>query len=94
MVALDFASRFPIGPLAPAGLVLVDGGMTQMDDFPGATWETMRERLTPPRLAGLALETFLAHLNAPNRVWQPDDHSVQIILANFEVGEDETIARA
>ena len=91
MVALDFASRFPIGPLAPAGLVLVDGGMTQMDDFPGATWETMRERLTPPRLAGLPLETFLEHLNAPNRVWQPDDRSIQIILANFEVKEDETI---
>jgi pimeloyl-ACP methyl ester carboxylesterase len=91
MVALDFASRFPIGPLAPAGLVLVDGGMTQMDDFPGATWESMRERLTPPRLAGLPLDVFLNRLNTPNPIWQPDDRAIQIILANFEVNEDETI---
>ncbi len=92
MVALDFASRFPIGPMAPAGLVLVDGGMTQLDDFPGATWETMRERLTPPHLDGLPLDDFLARLNAHNPVWQPDDRAVQIILANFKVSDDETIA--
>jgi len=91
MVALDFASRFQIGPLAPAGLILVDGGMIQMDDFPGATWETMRERLTPPRLAGLPLEAFLSRLNSPNPNWEPDERVVQIILANFEVNEDETI---
>lgn len=91
MVALDFAGRFPIGPLAPAGLVLVDGGMTQLDDFPGATWETMRERLTPPRLSGMPLESFLARLHSPNPIWQPDDRAIQIILANFEVREDETI---
>lgn len=92
MVALDFASRFPIGPLAPAGLVLVDGGMTQMDDFPGSTWEAMRERLTPPRLAGLPLDTFLKRLNSSNPIWQPDDRATQIILANFVVNEDETIS--
>lgn len=92
MAALDFASRFPIGPMAPAGLVLVDGGMTQLDDFPGATWETMRERLTPPHLAGLPLDDFLERLNAHNPNWQPDDHAIQIILANFKVSDDETIA--
>ncbi len=91
VVALDFASRFPIGPLAPAGLVLVDGGMNQMDDFPGATWEKMRERLTPPRLAGLPLDAFLSRLSSSNPAWQPDDRAVQIILANFEVNVDETI---
>lgn len=92
MVALDFAARFPIGPLAPAGLALVDGGMTQMDDAPGATWENTRQRLTPPRLAGTPLETFLEHFSRPNGAWHPDDHAMQIILANFDISDKETIS--
>ena len=91
MLALDYAARFPVGPRAPAGIVLVDGGIVQLDDFPEATWETIRDRLAPPKLAGMPLEAFLERLRSPNPRWQPDDHAVQIILANFEIAEDETI---
>jgi len=91
MVALDYATRITHGPLAPAGLALVDGGGTQMDDS-GSSWEEMRDRLTPPRLAGLPLEAFLSRLGAHNSRWQPDSQAIQIILANFEVAEDETIS--
>jgi pimeloyl-ACP methyl ester carboxylesterase len=91
MLALEYAARFPVGARAPAGLVLVDGGFTQMDQFPGATWEQMRERLTPPKLAGISVETFLSMLGGAFQKWQPDDQAIQAILANFEISTDETI---
>jgi pimeloyl-ACP methyl ester carboxylesterase len=91
MVVLDYAARFPFGPGSPSGIVLVDGGMTQLDASPGATWESMRDRLAPPQLAGTPMEAFLERLNAPNPRWRPDDRAVQIILANFDVDEDEAI---
>jgi pimeloyl-ACP methyl ester carboxylesterase len=91
MLALEYAARFASGARAPAGLVLVDGGFTQMDQLPGATWELMRQRLTPPKLAGTPVETFLSMLGGIAQKWQPDDLAVQIILANFEISADETI---
>jgi len=91
MLALDLAARFPVGPRAPLGLVLVDGGLNQLDAS-GRTWEEMCERLTPPRLAGTSLDEFLARLNAFNPRWQPDETDIQIILDNFEITEDEKIA--
>jgi pimeloyl-ACP methyl ester carboxylesterase len=91
LLALEYAARFPIGARAPAGLVLVDGGFIQMDQFPGATWEQMRKRLTPPKLAGTPVETFLAMLGGTSQKWQPDDQAIQSILANFEISADETI---
>jgi pimeloyl-ACP methyl ester carboxylesterase len=91
LLALEYAARFPVGVRAPAGLVLVDGGFTQMDQFPGATWDLMRERLTPPKLAGTSLETFLSMVGSGSQLWQPDDQAIQAILANFEISADETI---
>lgn len=91
-VVLDYAARYAIGPRSPAGIVLVDGGIIQMNALPGITWEEMRNRLTPPRLAGMPLEKFLDLLRHPGRSWQPDDLAQQIILGNFEIQDDETIA--
>jgi pimeloyl-ACP methyl ester carboxylesterase len=92
MLALDYAARFPYGPLAPAGLALVDGGFSQLDSIPNTTWESIRERLSPPRLAGMPVEDFLARVKTSNPHWQPDDIALQIILANFEVSPEETIS--
>jgi pimeloyl-ACP methyl ester carboxylesterase len=91
ILALEYAARFPIGPRAPAGLVLVDGGFIQMDQMPGTNWEETRRRLTPPPLAGTSIESFLSMLTAPSQKWQPDDQAVQAILANFEISSDELI---
>jgi pimeloyl-ACP methyl ester carboxylesterase len=90
MLALEYAARFSYGPRAPGGVVLVDGGTVQMDAA-GLAWEQMRDRLTPPRLAGTPLQAFLAQLNGHNPRWQPDSQAIQIILANFDVSEQETI---
>jgi pimeloyl-ACP methyl ester carboxylesterase len=88
-VALDYASRYPIGPLAPAALVMVDGGTHHWRDDPQASWETTSQRLKPPPLAGMRLSTFLKRLNDPQRSWIPDERAASIILGNFEIREDE-----
>jgi pimeloyl-ACP methyl ester carboxylesterase len=92
MLALDYAARFSLGPRAPAGVILVDGGLIQMDVIPGATWEETRSRLEPPRLAGSRLDDFIARLSRVNSHWRPDRHSQQIILANFEISPEDTLA--
>lgn len=91
LIALDYAAQFPAGPRAPAGVVLVDGGVMQLDDVPGATWEETRDRLTPPRLGGMPAEDFLARIASWTNQWGSDERIPQIILGNFEIAEDETI---
>ena len=90
--ALDYAARIRQGRHAPCGIVLVDGGMIQIDQIPGATRESARQRLTPPRLAGTALEAFLERLQNPDARWRPDDEAIAAILANFEISAEETIS--
>jgi pimeloyl-ACP methyl ester carboxylesterase len=90
-VALEYAARYFAGPRAPAGLVLVDGGITKLRDRPGASWENVLERLTPPPLAGMPVDAFLERVQRGQPGWRPDDGDLQSILANFEVLPDETI---
>ena len=59
MLALDYAARIRMGERAPRGIVLVDGGITQMDDRDGETWESLSQRLAPPRLEGMTVEAFM-----------------------------------
>jgi pimeloyl-ACP methyl ester carboxylesterase len=91
-VVLDYAARFPVGPLAPRGIVLVDGGVARIKDSAENTWEQVSERLKPPQLAGMPVEEFLDKVKLGQPGWLPDDESQQIILANFEIQADETIA--
>ncbi|MBP1701271.1 MAG: alpha/beta hydrolase [Chloroflexi bacterium] len=86
--AIDFAARFSIGPFSPRGIVLVDGGFGQLDE-PGATWEDIRRRLTPPRLAGMPLEMFLDMMNNHHPI-SANEEIRSIVLANFEIYEDDT----
>jgi pimeloyl-ACP methyl ester carboxylesterase len=90
-LALAYAARFPLGPLAPRGLVMVDGGLARLADGAGETWEDMRERLKPPRLAGMRVEDFLDRVRKGQTGWLPDEQDLSIILANFSVSAEETI---
>ena len=91
MLALDFAARFSFGSRAPAGVILVDGGLIQLDAIPGAAWEETRARLEPPRLAGVHRDDFIARLSRVNSHWKPDKQSLQIILANFELSPEDVL---
>lgn len=88
-VALDFAARFPFGPYAPSGVVLVDGGMTQLDQapegYPQPTWEAVSERMALPRLAGMPLAEFIERISQSQHGWQPEDEIIPLVLANVEV---------
>ncbi len=90
-VILRYAARFAIGPRAPAGIVLLDGGLAQMDDGTGA-WEDTLRRLTPPKLAGMPVDEFTEKLRAWNADWNPPEAAILAYLASFEVREDDTIA--
>jgi pimeloyl-ACP methyl ester carboxylesterase len=92
MVALEYAARHADRPWTPAGLGLVDGGIGQLSDIPGATWEEVEAALTPPRLEGVALDDFLARLAAHPRLFPLDEQRRDIILANFVIRPDRTIA--
>jgi pimeloyl-ACP methyl ester carboxylesterase len=56
LVALAWAAWHP--DLVRAA-VLVDGGIVPFREAPGATWERVAERLAPPDLSGVALESLL-----------------------------------
>ena len=89
-IVLNYAARFSIGPHLPAGIVLVDGGISQLDDA-GVTWEEMEQRLTPPRLARIPLSEFQPRLEAWFAEWGGSEQAVSITMNNFEISEDERI---
>jgi pimeloyl-ACP methyl ester carboxylesterase len=88
---LCYAANNTQGPASPAGLVLVDGGIGQLSAYPGASWESVRGMLTPPRLAGVPLESLRARLSEPDRKWPMDPGAVDISLANFEILDNGTV---
>jgi pimeloyl-ACP methyl ester carboxylesterase len=87
MIALHLATRTGI-----AGAALIDGGIAQISAAPGATWEAAQAALTPPRLAGVRLDDFLRRLGTMHPEWVSDPQIRDIVLANFEIRSDRTIA--
>jgi pimeloyl-ACP methyl ester carboxylesterase len=71
------------------GVVLVDGGLTSLrDGF--ASWEACWERLAPPQLVGLPLDTIEGYFRTNHSDWPPD--GIEGSLGNFEIRPDRTIA--
>jgi pimeloyl-ACP methyl ester carboxylesterase len=89
--ALAYAANFSQGPGSPDGLVLVDGGLGQLSTYPGATWESMRDLLTPPHLDGVRRDVLEGRLRDPQRKWPLDARALEITLANFELRPDGTV---
>ncbi len=85
-VVLDFAVR---NPQLTRGIVLVDGGLTDLRDaFP--TWEVCWDRLAPPPLVGLPLSDVEGYFLTSHSDWP--EEGIDGSLANFEVRPDRTIA--
>jgi pimeloyl-ACP methyl ester carboxylesterase len=91
-LALEFACRHRRGCLAPSGLVLVDGGIVQLNDVPGASWKAMREALAPPPWKGVRQEALMARLTDPNRPFRFRGRALDGVLANFQFRGDGTVA--
>ena len=92
MLALNYTAQMRFGARAPRGIVLVDGGITQMDDRGGETWESISQRLAPPRLDGMTVEAFMRMIKRETATWQPDEAVFPILLADFEVDDQEQIS--
>lgn len=84
---IEYASRTQFGPYAPSAIILVDGGIVQLNKVPDANWESTRTWLTPPKLAGMQLDDFINLLQAADSKWVPDDETIPLIMANFKVDE-------
>ncbi len=85
-VVLDVAVRYPD---LTRGLVLVDGGLTDLRDaFP--TWEICWDRLAPPQLVGLPLSSVEGYFRSAHADWP--EEGVAGSLGNFEIRPDGTIA--
>lgn len=91
-LALEFGCRHRQGVLAPSGLVLVDGGLVQFDDAPGASWGVVRQALAPPRWSGVRREALMARLTSPGRPFPFRGRALEAVLANFQIRADGTIA--
>lgn len=84
-LALEYASRYANESQAPAAVVLVDGGIGQLNEFPNATWSAARDVLTRPDFENLPLEALLNRLRHPDRAWRPRGKALELILTSFEI---------
>lgn len=85
-VALEYAMRYP---QQVAGLVLVDGGFVGLNKR--MSWPEAEQRLAPPRLAGTPLTDFKARAQGFMGDLYSDER-FEIVMGNFEVRADATIA--
>jgi pimeloyl-ACP methyl ester carboxylesterase len=85
-VVLDFAVRYPE---LTRGIVLVDGGLSDLRDaFP--TWDICWDRLAPPPLVGMPLSSVEGYFHSSHADWPQEGFDGS--LANFEIRPDRTIA--
>lgn len=92
-IALAYAAAHPADVRA---VVLVDGGMGDMQDRPGATWETISVQLAPPEFAGIHRDHYLNFFRHERNwkyfepVWSP---ALEDTLLNIvELRADDTVA--
>ncbi len=86
---LNYAAARPAGA---AGIVLVDGGTSELNAVPGMTWEQAEQMLRPPDLDGMPREDFIARLKG----WTGDFYRAEmddIVLAGFVIQADDTLRR-
>ncbi len=86
-VALYFAAHFPE---RARGIVLIDGGFLDIQANPEMTWERTERELAPPNFIGTPVDDFKRRLKQyAGNLWKPSVE--QVILANFEIQNDNTI---
>lgn len=90
--ALDYCVSKTERDPQPQGLVLIEGGFGQFDQIPGATWELVRDALSPPDWEGKTLAELQARLDKPERRWNPQGEARQAFLADFTIHADNTIS--
>jgi pimeloyl-ACP methyl ester carboxylesterase len=85
-VILDLAVR---QPSLARGIVLVDGGLTDLRDA-FRTWDICWDRLAPPPLIGVPRSSVEAYFRSAHADWP--EEGFEGSLGNFEIRPDDTIA--
>ena len=88
-VALTYAVAHPD---AVRSIVLVDGGVVDISEH--STWDEAEPRMRPPEIDGMPVETmvgFIRRWPQLKDIWS--DELQEMVLANFTIREDGTIAR-
>ncbi len=86
-VALAYAALYPYGVSA---VVLVDGGVMDMQARPGASWAQVERDMMPPDYAGTPRADFLARMRARRDLpWRPELD--EIVLNIVRLREDDTV---
>jgi pimeloyl-ACP methyl ester carboxylesterase len=84
-VVLHLAADYPD---SASGLVLVDGGFTNLAR-PGVSWEETQERMRPPNLLGTPRSQMIERFRGFHPTW--DDEQIEMQMGNYETLEDGTI---
>ena len=86
---MEYAINYP---KTARGLCFVDGGTIDISSQPGATLEAAKERMAPPLWTGVTLDAFRSRIRS-RRIGGDDTPAIeQIVLANFDINDDGTIA--
>jgi pimeloyl-ACP methyl ester carboxylesterase len=75
-------------PESVSGLVLVDGGFTDLIGA-GWTWEEAEQRMRPPNLLGTPRPDMIERFRSFHPTW--DDEQIEMQMGNYETLEDGTI---
>ena len=87
-VALEYDIAYPG---KARGLCFVDGGTIEISGRDDWTLDDAKREMAPPLWTGVTLEAFSARLQSRS-IAMDNPHIEDIVLANFEVQEDGTIA--
>lgn len=87
-VALEYDIAYPG---KAAGLCFVDGGTIEISGRADWTLEDAKREMAPPLWTGVTIEAFRARLRSRS-IAMDNPHIEDIVLANFEVQDDGTIA--
>ena len=86
-VALEFSVAYPD---VPRGICFVDGGMIEPSARPDMTLEKARVDMAPPDFTGMTLDQFVERFRSRERPFPLPDEFEEVLLANFQVFEDNT----
>lgn len=87
-VALEYDIAYPG---KAAGLCFVDGGTIEISGRADWTLEDAKREMAPPLWTGVTIEAFRARLRSRS-IAMDNPHIEDIVLANFNVQDDGTIA--
>jgi pimeloyl-ACP methyl ester carboxylesterase len=87
-LALAYAA---MNPDNCAALVMVDGGITDFQDIPGANWDTIKRELAPPDLSRYKLSDMVSRMSTGVLCHLPESYLEKYARSMMDVQPDGTI---